>query len=142
MDALLAGRAAVQIFLRSTTAAHPTDEGLLHYTSHAWEDTRTPAEALGINPSLHFSSSLPSPLSPLSPPLHIFLTVTYSGAFQIVPSLAPDAAHIVHMPGHIYHLLGDHDTAHNSFLASYHSPLFSTRSSYFHFVDLIFYFII
>eukprot|EP00026_Physarum_polycephalum_P005286 Phypoly_transcript_05318.p1 GENE.Phypoly_transcript_05318~~Phypoly_transcript_05318.p1 ORF type:complete len:636 (+),score=75.94 Phypoly_transcript_05318:26-1933(+) len=89
MDDPLAGRGAVQDFLQRETIAHPHDVGLLHFQIHAWEDSRTPAEALG--------------------------------ASQILPTLAPKAAHIVHMPGHIYHLLGDHDTAHTSFLSGFNA---------------------
>jgi len=37
---------------------------------------------------------------------------------KILPMLAPASAHIVHMPGHIYYLLGHYDQAEKAFAAS------------------------
>lgn len=38
---------------------------------------------------------------------------------QLLPKLAPNSGHIVHMPGHIYYLLGQYQAAYDSFIASH-----------------------
>jgi len=84
MDAPLEGRTTVQQFLKEQIQIHPKDVGLQHYSIHAWEDTRTPNQAIE--------------------------------ASKVVKELSPNAGHVVHMPGHIFYLMSDHNTAHVHFL--------------------------